>query len=157
MDHNSKWRGMFDQQRPAGRSVGGPPPIEHDEPPYGDERGIDLSEYQPWVLQRGRSRPALMIDLRTFDAKSGFWIGWAVAYPQLAAVEYVGERMLSLDFGLRKFVLEGDGLGELTKRLQEGIVLAIQEYAPAVWAHRPAGAIVTAIRRAGQEPSPPRG
>lgn len=155
MDQNTNWRGMFEKDRPSGRSMGGPTPVERDEPPDDDEREIDLAEYQPWVLQRGRGRPALMIDLRTFDAKSGLWIGWALAYPQLAAVEYVGERMLSLDFGPRKFVLEGDGLGELVKRLQQGGVLAIQEYTASVWQRRPVGPIVTAIRRAGLESASP--
>lgn len=154
MEHNSNWRGMFDQQRPMARAMGGTPPVEREDA-LDDERDIDLSVYQPWVLQRGRGRPAMMLDLKTYDAKSGFWIGWAIAYPQLAAVEYVGDRMLSLDFGPRKFVLEGAGLSELVTRLQQGVVLSIQEFAERIWPRPEAGPIVTAIRRAGAEP--PRG
>ncbi len=64
--------------------------------------------------------------------------------------------MLSLDFGLRKFVLEGDGLRELTERLQQGAVLAIQEYSKEVWARRPDGPFVASIRRAGSEGGAPQ-
>ena len=110
-----------------------------------------MSVYRPWVLQRGQGRPAMMLDLRRYEPKSGFWSGWAIAYPQLAAVEYVGDKMLSLDFGLRKFVLEGDGLRELTERLQQGAVLAIQEYARDVWPRRPDGPFISTIRRVGPE------
>ena len=114
---------------------------------------LDLTEYRPWVLQRGRGRPAMMLDLRRYEPKSGFWTGWAIAYPQLAAVEYVGDKMLSLDFGVRKFVLEGDGLRELTQRLQDGTVVAIQEYCKAVWERRPDGPFISSIRRVGPEPA----
>lgn len=155
----NQWRSMFEEKRPSGRGMGGTPPAapaERDGPSDDDQREIDLTEYRPWVLQRGRGHPALMLDLRRFEPKSGQWVGWAIAYPQLAAAEYIGERLLSLDFGPRKFVLEGDGLLELAKRLQQGAVLAIQEYAAAIWPRPPDGPIVTAIRRAGMEP-PPRG
>lgn len=162
MDRNTHWRDRLAPQRPGELGRGGlasaPAPLHRDEPSDDDEREIDLTDYQPWVLQRGRNRPALMLNLRRFDAKAAMWTGWAIAYPQLAAVEYVGDRMLSLDFGLRKFVLEGEGLGELVNRLQQGGVLAIQEYCDRVWPSRPAGAFVSAIRLAAVAPgSPPRG
>lgn len=144
----SDWRSKFEPRPQGASSV---PPMPARELAEDEALALDLTEYRPWVLQRGRGRPAMMLDLRRYEPKSGFWTGWAIAYPQLAAVEYVGDRMLSLDFGLRKFVLEGDGLRELTERLQQGAVLAIQEYSQEVWAHRPDGPFVSAIRRAGLE------
>lgn len=161
MDSNRHWRDRFAQQRPSEIGRGAMPdiasPLRRDEPPDDDEREIDLSEYKPWVLQRGRGRPALMLNLRRFDAKAAMWTGWAIAYPQLAAVEYVGDRMLSLDFGPRKFVLEGEGLAELVDRLQQGAVLAIQEYCDRLWPRQPVGAFVSAIRLAGMAQGvPPR-
>ena len=131
MDGN--WRDMFEPNR---RSV--PPDrasLPHREPDDADVGAppLDVSEYRPWVLQRGRSRPPLMLDLRRFEAKSGLWMGWQVSYPHLVAVEYIGDQMLSLDFGLRQFMIEGRGLSELARHLQDGSVLAIQEYAKGVW------------------------
>lgn len=93
---------------------------------------LDAPEYRPWVLQRGRSRPALMLHLRRYEPKSGLWIGWQLAYPHLVAVEYVGDRMLSLDFGTRQFVIEGTGLDELARHMQTGSVLVVQEFSSAV-------------------------
>lgn len=60
-------------------------------------------------------------------------MGWQIAYPHLIAVEYVGDTVLSLDFGARQFVIEGTGLGELARHLQSGSVLMVQEYAERVW------------------------
>lgn len=98
---------------------------------------FDSSEYKPWVLQRGRSRPPMMLHLRRFEPKSGKWIGWQVSYPHLVAVEYVGDTMLSLDFGTRQFVIEGIGLTKLAHELQQGIVLTITEFARDLWRQRP--------------------
>ena len=94
---------------------------------------LDSSEYRPWILQRGRSRPALMLHLRRYEQKSGLWVGWQVAYSHLVAVEYVGDTMLSLDFGTRQFVIQGTGLNELTRHLQAGSVLLVQEWAKEAW------------------------
>jgi len=150
------WRSRF-EPRPQGGPPPAPPSPARDGPEQDEGLALDLSVYRPWVLQRGRTRPAMMLDLRRYEPKSGFWTGWAIAYPQLAAVEYVGERMLSLDFGTRKFMLEGDGLRELTERLQQGSVLAIQEYCGAIWPHRPPGPFVSTIRRMGLDNgTPPR-
>jgi hypothetical protein len=102
-----------------------------------------------WALQRGRTRPAALPNLRWFDPRAGMWLGCAMAYPQLIAAEYVGERMVSLDFGKRQFVVEGEQLGELIRRIQDGSVIAIQEYAPTVWPQRPAGPYIASIRRIG--------
>lgn len=144
------WRAMFEP--PRGSEPPGPPPAAafddatEDRPPQ-----LDPRQYHPWTLQRGRTRPAMMLELRRFERRSGLWQGWVLSYPSLHAVEYMGERMLSLDFGPRKFVLEGDGLTELAARLQQGAVLAIQEYCEQVWPQHSAGPIISAIRRMGLE------
>lgn len=163
MDNGTHWRDMLNQQGRGGRQVGGEaPPPPPSRPPVEPEREepleLDMAEYRPWVLQRGRTRPAALLDLRWYDARASLWLGCAIAYPHLAAAEYIGDRMLSLDFGKRQFVIEGEGLNELVRRIQEGSVIAIQEYAAAVWPRRPEGPLVTAIRRLGGSPeeTPPR-
>jgi hypothetical protein len=144
------WTSMFDRQErdgsPPAQSVA--PAIEA--PSEADAPALDLTEYRPWQLQRGRSRPALMLALRRFDPKSGLWRGWALAYPSLYAVEHLGDRMVSLDFGgTRQFVVEGHGLDVLADHLQQGIVLNIVEYAASIWPTAGA-AIVTGIQCLGQ-------
>lgn len=160
MPNGTHWRDMLSQQGHGGRQVGGeptPPPRQQAEPEL-DDPTLDMAEYRPWLLQRGRSRPAALLDLRWFDARASLWLGCAIAYPQLAAAEYIGERMLSLDFGKRQFVLEGEGLGELVRRIQDGSVIRIQEYASAIWPRKPIGAIINSIKRLGaaMEGPPPR-
>jgi hypothetical protein len=136
------WRAMFEPGRPqAGHAVGQPPSPEATRPveqePMADEPShLDMAEYKPWVLQRGRSRPTMMLHLRRFEPKSGLWMGWQLSYPHLLAVEYVGDTMLSLDFGTRQFMIEGNGLGELTPHLQSGSVLLLQEFSQAMWSSR---------------------
>lgn len=154
MDNGTHWRDILNQQGRTGRQVGDDPPsagpgnpAKPDGQPRDDELELDMSEYRPWILQRGRSRPAALIDLRWYDARAGMWLGCAMAYPQLLSVEYVGERMVSLDFGKRQFVLEGEGLIELVRRIQDGSVVAIQEYAPALWPKWPSGPCITSIKR----------
>jgi hypothetical protein len=41
-----------------------------------------------------------------------------MAYPHLIVVEYIGGKMLSLDFGTRHFIIEARGLYELARHLQ---------------------------------------
>ncbi len=113
----------------------------------------DTAEYAPWVLQRGLSRPAMMLHLRRFESKSGLWIGWQLSYPHLIATEYTGDKMLSLDFGTRQFMLQGLGLDELVARLQQNSVLMVQEYCDKVWPMRPAGGVITSITLIGREGS----
>jgi hypothetical protein len=108
---------------------------------------LDATEYKPWVLQRGRSRPAMMLHLRRFEPKSGLWMGWQMSYPHLIAVEYIGDRMLSLDFGSRQFVIEGRGLDELARHLQQGSVLAVQEYCDAVWPQEGKDFVISTIKK----------
>lgn len=111
---------------------------------------LDAPDYRPWIIQRGRTRPSLMLHLRRYDPRSRQWSGWAVAYPHLVAVEYTGDSLLSLDFGTRQFMLEGHKLGELIDHLQSGHVLCIQEYAPALWPAPPVGARIAEIRMVGR-------
>ncbi|WP_263588668.1 hypothetical protein [Sphingopyxis sp. GC21] len=163
MPNGTHWRDMLSQQGHGGRQLGGEAPtptptLAAIEPERDEALELDLAEYRPWVLQRGRSRPAALLDLRWYDARAGLWLGCAIAYPQLAAAEYIGDGMVSLDFGKRQFVLEGDGLGELVRRIQDGSVIRIQEYAAAIWPRRPVGAIINRIKRLGaaMEGPPPR-
>jgi len=110
---------------------------------------LDTSDYKPWVLQRGRGRPAMMLHLRRYEPKPGLWCGWQIAYPHLVAVEYTGDTMLSLDFGTRQFVIEGTGLHELARHLQIGSVLMVQEYSQTIWSQRGDGPMVASIKRLG--------
>ena len=122
-------------------------PANHTSAPYDDDGApaLDLSVYKPWVLQRGRGRPAMLLELRRYEPKSGLWIGWQIAYPHLIAVEYIGDKMLSLDFGTRQFMLEGRGLDQLARHLQQGTVLSVVEYSDRVWGEQPEGGIVQRI------------
>ena len=87
----------------------------------------------------------MMLHLRRYEPKSGLWCGWQIAYPHLIAVEYTGDKMLSLDFGTRQFIIEGTGLRELTKHLQLGNVLMVQEYCGNVWPSSETGPTITSI------------
>lgn len=146
MDGNGSWMERFNQERAGGRSVGGTPSSTDlpREQPDDDGLQVDRTAYRPWVLQRGRG-PSMLLDLRRYEPKSGMWSGRVVAYPHLAGLEYTGDRMVSLDFGKRCFVLTGQGLDELVRHLQRGIVMAVQEYAQAYWPQRPNGPMISAI------------
>jgi hypothetical protein len=110
---------------------------------------LDAPQYKPWVLQRGRGRPAMMLHLRRYEPKSGLWMGWQLAYPHLVATEYVGDTMLSLDFGTRQFVIEGTGLHELNRHLQNGSVMMVQEFAHEAWPNHNTGEVVRKIALVG--------
>lgn len=142
----SNWRDMFEEPQRGGRSAPTAPAQQVTQPELDDEPSVDLTIYRPWLLQRGRSRPAMMLDLRRYEPRSGFWSGWAVAYHQLQSVDYTGEQLVSLDFGDRQFMLEGQGLGELVRYLQLGSVVAIQEFAPMIWPSH-STSVITAIRK----------
>lgn len=105
----------------------------------------DIQEYRPWILQRG-TRPLMMLHLRRFDAQAGHWLGWQVSYPHLIAVEYVGDRLLSLDFGTRHFIIEGIGLGELARHLQTASVQAVVEFSSETWPKQPNDGAIKTIR-----------
>jgi hypothetical protein len=149
--HGRPLGGYDDGFDPAQRQAGGEmprPPLTPEE--ITDEAAmalaLDTAEYKPWVLQRGRGRPAMMLHLRRFEPKSGLWVGWQLAYPHLVAVEYTGDRMLSLDFGTRHFIVEGNGLHELARHLQSGSVLMVQEYSSEVWGGCQRDPTIAAIR-----------
>jgi hypothetical protein len=127
-----------------------PPPVEDDD---GESIAPDRVPYRPWIVQRGRTRPALLLNLRKFDPRSGLLVGWQASYPYLISADYVGEKMLSLDFGRRQFVIQGTDLSELVRHLQQGTVLAIQEYSAHVWPQLPAGPVVTAIDKVERQPT----
>ncbi len=148
------WRAMFEQPRGSGPmprqpSVGPETPNSYDDASSDHAGEFDPAIYRPWILQRGRSRPAALIDLRWYDARAGMWMGCAMAYPQLVSVEYVGERMVNLDFGKRQFVLEGEGLIELVRRIQDGSVIAIQEHTTSIWPNQQKGPVINSIKRVG--------
>ncbi|MBV8686896.1 MAG: hypothetical protein JOZ90_10990 [Alphaproteobacteria bacterium] len=132
---------MFDERGPLARGTD-PAPATAD-----DGAALSSAEYRPWIVQRGRTQPALLLNQRRYDPRSGLLLGWQASYPYLVAADYVGERMISLDFGTRHFVIKGHGLGELLRHLQQGTVLAIQEYCAQVWPQLPEGPVVTAIKK----------
>lgn len=129
----STWQDMFDKRQVAATEAlsTNPAQLASDEPEWAPPP--DPAEYKPWLMQRG-GRPAMFIDLRRFEPRTGSLIGSLMSYPALIAVDYIGDHMLALDFGARQFVLEGAGLDSLAARLQQGMVLAIQEFSPKVWA-----------------------
>lgn len=165
--HNSShWRQMF--ERDGRRDV--PPVAGSGRPPGGATSGFDdghdaaqfglspqqvteeaalalaqdADDYRPWILQRGM-RPVMLLHLRRYEPRSGLWMGWQVSYPHLVAAEYTGDRLLSLDFGSRQFVIEGTGLGELNRHLQTGSVLMVQEYSSTIWAENVVGSKIDSI------------
>lgn len=171
---SNHWRQMFERdprgvgQRAPDASAMPPPrapayddgfvPPASDAPPSSPESiidetamalALDAPDYRPWILQRGRTRPSLMLHLRRFDSRARQWTGWIIAYPHLLAAEYCGSNLVALDFGARQFMLEGEGFSELIDHLQSGHVLCLQEYAPSVWADKPNGPCISAIRLAG--------
>jgi len=150
----NNWRDRFEPQRDIGGSAMGAPPSPPHRSPDGefedDGVGVDPSAYQPWTLQRGRSRPSMMIDFRRYEPRSGLWSGWAFAYPHLVGIQYTGSRLLSLDFGSAHVVVEGDGLDQLARYIQQGTVLSVQEFAPMIWPTRPQSGLVSIIRQVGK-------
>jgi hypothetical protein len=92
-----------------------------------------------------------MLHLRRFEARSGLWMGWAMPYPNLYAVEYVGDRMVSLDFGQRQFVIQGAGLEELVGLIQQGMVMGVFEHSAAIWPQPTMGPVISSIQRMGAE------
>ena len=70
---------------------------------------------------------AVMLELRRYEPRSGLWQGWVMPYHSLYAVEYVGDHMLSLDFGSRQFVIKGTKLERVGRLVQFGMVSSIIE------------------------------
>ena len=146
------WTSLFEDGRTRKpESSPSPAPVtaepEKDEDVIDELRDLEKADYKPWVLQRGPSRPAMLLHLRRFEPKSGFWLSWQISYPHLIAAEFVGDRMLSLDFGTRQFVIQGEGLSQMSRHLQAGAVLLLQEYSTDIWKSRPPGAMIGAIQK----------
>lgn len=137
---SSNWTEMFDK-KPSSQVMEAAP-AEAGEPEWAPPP--DPKHYRPWLMQRG-GRPAMFIDLRRFEPKTSTLTGCLMSYPALIAVDYIGDHMLSLDFGNRRFILEGAGLTDLAARLQQGMVLAIQEFSPKVWQAPPFGSVINKI------------
>lgn len=106
---------------------------------------IDTNVYQPWILQRGRGRPVMFIDFRRIEPRAGTVIGRQMGYPYLQAIDYIGDQIVSLDFGMRQYVIEGKGLSALARFLQQGHVLAVQEFSERTWRSHDGKAVVTKI------------
>ena len=148
---DSHWTAMFEQSRHVGGAASPPAATAPARPaPEADdiELAPDMTVYRPWILQRGRTSPAMMLDLRRYEPRSGMWSGWAMSYPHLVALEYTGDRLLSLDFGQRQFALEGVGLDELAHQIQRGTVLSVHQFSVEVWP-LVGGPCVAAIRQIG--------
>lgn len=126
------WTDMFEQPRQHGRASAPPLTVQSSDDDQ-DTPDYDVSIYRPWIVQRGRSRPPMMLEFRRYEPRSGLWSAWAIAYPMLLGLEYTGDCLLSLDFGSQKIVLEGYGLQDLSRQIQNGSVVAIQEYCQDFW------------------------
>lgn len=146
------WRAMFEQPRGAGPSPTQPVPND-----LGSEdavSGVDLREYRPWIVQRARTRPVMMLELRRYDARAGLWRGWAFPYHCVVGIEFIGDRLLSLDLGARQFVIEGRGLDELARHIRLGSAESIVEHADRLWSKPESGGLVTAIKLVLADPAP---
>lgn len=147
---NNNWQELFEQRR-IGKGAepdNSPMPADPSEPQEHElAPAPDPQAYRPWLLQRSRSRPVMFLDLRRVEPRTGGLIGCQMGYPYLTAIDYLGDRMVSLDFGVRQFVIEGTGLDALASWLQQGMVLAIQEYSPRIWPQTPSGPIVRVINQ----------
>ncbi len=110
----------------------------------------DPTAYKAYHLQRGPGRPAMFLDIRRFDARSGTLVGTMLSYPSLLAVEYFDDHTVDLNFGMRNVRIEGQKLSELVQRLQTGAVLVVQQYSETIWGkERPVGPIIDKITDMG--------
>jgi len=145
----SNWQDLFEQRR--GDRAAGPTIPSTNADSQSDEPELasppNPQDYRPWLLQRSRGRPVMFLDLRRFEPRTGGLIGCQMSYPYLSTIDYLDDRMVSLDFGVRQFVIEGSGLNVLALWLQQGQVLAIQEYSPRIWPALPSGPIVRVINQ----------
>lgn len=147
----TNWQDMVGRNPnvPSAKPASDPPSHSQDEPSAPEDDAFapppDAANYRPFLLQRGRTHAPLFLDLRVFDQRSGTLKGTMLSYPQLASVDYFDDHTIELNFGFRRFRIEGEGLSELVRRLQAGTVLAIQQYSERIWKARPSGALVRAI------------
>lgn len=83
----------------------------------------DEGAYQPWGSSRDGSRPAFL-DLRRADGT-----GEMIAYPYIIRITYSGDSLISmLCIGGQVVTIEGQGLGELVRRLQVQEVAFVHEF-----------------------------
>ena len=138
------WTEMFD-----GPSRGAPEPVPpgSSAEPYDDLTLNAREEYKPWSLQRGRSRPVMMVEFRRHEPRSGLWTCWALTYASLVSLEYTGDQLLSLAFGTCVVIVHGRGLDALARHVEEGAVMAVHEHAPSLWAAPSHGPTVSRIER----------
>lgn len=93
---NGKWLDEFLKRGPAGSSPAGATPVPEDagvvsareeaQDEFDELPGIDPTNYKAFITQRGRSRPSMFLDLRTFDARSGVLQGTMLSYPTLTVI-----------------------------------------------------------------------
>ena len=81
--------------------------------------------YRPWGTARDGEKP-LFLDLRRADGT-----GEMIAYAYVMRVAYSGDSLVSLICaGGIAFTIEGQGLGELVRRLQAQEIAFVQEVDP---------------------------
>lgn len=131
MTDKRAWGDMFTKPATEGAEV--PSAREEAQDDFDLLPGVDPKEYRAFMVQRGRSRQSLFVDLRTIDERSGALKGTMLSYPQLVAVDYVDDHTILLDFGMRHVRIEGERLGELIARLNTGQISVIQAYSEKIW------------------------
>lgn len=79
--------------------------------------------YRPWGTARGTKSP-LFLDLRRADGT-----GDMIAYAHVVRIAYSGDSLVSLVCaGGTAIAIEGQGLGELVRRLQTQEITFVQEF-----------------------------
>ena len=102
-------------------SSGIPAPIIH----LVHDSGQPEEGYRPWGTARDGEKP-LFLDLRRADGT-----GEMIAYAYVMRVAYSGDSLVSLICaGGTAFTIEGQGLGELVRRLQAQEIAFVQEVDP---------------------------
>lgn len=148
-DKRTSWGDMFGKPQAAEPSVA-PSAREEAQDEFDLVPGIDPKEYRAFIVQRGRSRLGLFLDVRSIDERSGVLTGTMLSYPQLVAVDYIDDHTILLDFGMRHVRIEGERLGELIARLHTGQVSVIQAYSEKIWGPKPPlGPLVRSITHLG--------
>jgi hypothetical protein len=95
---------MFEPRRPESPAAITPQGIA-DDPIDEAAPAPDPRNYQPWIIQRGRWRPALLLDFRQFEPRGGMLTGCQMPYHHLAGIDDLGDGMVSLDYGVLQFVI----------------------------------------------------
>lgn len=132
---NDRWQDEFFKRKPGTAASETAPDSPKDAAldEFDELPGVDPTTYKAFIVQRGRARPSMFLDLRSFDVRSGVLQGTMLSYPQLLAVDYVDDHTLLLDFGMRHVRIEGERLAELLQRLHSASVSVIQAWSPKIW------------------------